>query len=68
MISGKENESATGGILRWYGISVFLPGAVLLVVVVVLAFRYAARSVPRGLLYDAWPAETRLLERLIGSR
>ena len=38
------------------------------VVVVVLAFRYAARSVPRGLLYDAWPAETRLLERLIGSR
>ena len=36
MISEKENESPTGGILRWYGISVFLPGAVLLVVVVVL--------------------------------
>jgi uncharacterized membrane protein YkvA (DUF1232 family) len=36
------------------------------VVVVVLAFRYAARSVPREVLYEAWPAERRLLRRLIG--
>lgn len=38
------------------------------VVVVVLAFRYAARSVPPDVLYDAWPAETRLLRRLLGTR
>jgi uncharacterized membrane protein YkvA (DUF1232 family) len=38
------------------------------VVVVVLAFRYAARSVPREVLYEAWPAEPRLLRRLIGDR
>jgi uncharacterized membrane protein YkvA (DUF1232 family) len=36
------------------------------VVVVVLAFRYAARSVPREVLYEAWPAQRRLLRRLIG--
>ena len=36
------------------------------VVVVVLAFRYAARSIPRAVIYDAWPAEPRLLRRLVG--
>ena len=38
------------------------------VVVVALALRYAARRVPRDLLFDAWPAEPRLLERLVGRR
>jgi uncharacterized membrane protein YkvA (DUF1232 family) len=36
------------------------------VVVVALALRYAARSVPRQVLLDAWPADPRLLERLHG--
>ena len=36
------------------------------VLVVALALRYAARSVPRALLLDAWPADPRLLERLLG--
>ena len=36
------------------------------VVVVALALRYAARSVPRPVLLDAWPADPRLLERLLG--
>src|SRR6478735_2607544 len=36
------------------------------VVVVALALRYAARRVPRQVLFDAWPAEPRLLERLLG--
>jgi uncharacterized membrane protein YkvA (DUF1232 family) len=36
------------------------------VVVVALALRYAARRVPRDVLYEAWPGERRLLERLIG--
>lgn len=36
------------------------------VVVVALAFRYAARSVPRQVLLDAWPGEPRLMERLLG--
>jgi uncharacterized membrane protein YkvA (DUF1232 family) len=35
-------------------------------VVVALALRYAARSVPRPVLLDAWPADPRLLERLLG--
>jgi uncharacterized membrane protein YkvA (DUF1232 family) len=35
------------------------------VVVVALALRYAARSVPREALFEAWPAEPRLLERLL---
>lgn len=35
------------------------------VVVVALALRYAARSVPRDALFEAWPAEPRLLERLL---
>src|SRR5436190_4365243 len=38
------------------------------VVVVALAFRYAARRVPRAVLLDAWPAEPRILERLIGAQ
>ena len=36
------------------------------VVVVALALRYAARSVPRQVLLDAWPGDTRLMERLLG--
>ncbi|MEA2825889.1 MAG: hypothetical protein QOG43_328 [Actinomycetota bacterium] len=38
------------------------------VVVVALALRYAARRVPREILFEAWPAEPRLLERLLRSR
>lgn len=36
------------------------------VVVVALAFRYAARQIPRGVLLDAWPGNPELLERLLG--
>jgi uncharacterized membrane protein YkvA (DUF1232 family) len=36
------------------------------VVVVVLLLRYAARAIPREALMQAWPAEPRLLERLLG--
>jgi uncharacterized membrane protein YkvA (DUF1232 family) len=35
------------------------------VIVVALALRYAARRVPKEVLYEAWPAEPRLLERLL---
>src|SRR4051812_5163828 len=35
------------------------------VVAVVLLLRYAARAVPREVLFEAWPAEPRLLERLV---
>jgi uncharacterized membrane protein YkvA (DUF1232 family) len=35
------------------------------VVAVVLLLRYAARAVPRDVLLAAWPAEPRLLERLL---
>jgi uncharacterized membrane protein YkvA (DUF1232 family) len=38
------------------------------VVVVVLALRYAARRTPRAVLYEAWPAERRLLDRLLGTK
>ncbi len=38
------------------------------VVAVVLLLRYAARSVPRELLLDAWPAEQRLLLRVLGGK
>lgn len=38
------------------------------VVVVALALRYAARRVPVDVLFEAWPAEPRLLERLLGPR
>src|SRR5215203_2879270 len=37
------------------------------VVVVALALRYAARWVPHQVLLEAWPAEPRLLERLLGT-
>jgi uncharacterized membrane protein YkvA (DUF1232 family) len=37
------------------------------VVAVVLLLRYAARSIPRVTLLEAWPAEPRLLERLLGA-
>jgi uncharacterized membrane protein YkvA (DUF1232 family) len=37
------------------------------VVVVALVLRYVARAVPRDVLLDAWPAEPRLLLRLLGS-
>ena len=33
--------------------------------VVAIALRYAARRVPRDVLLEAWPAEPRLLERLL---
>jgi uncharacterized membrane protein YkvA (DUF1232 family) len=36
------------------------------VVAVVLLLRYAARQVPREVLLAAWPAEPRLLVRLLG--
>ena len=36
------------------------------VVVVALVLRYAARSVPRDVLLEAWPGDPGLLERLIG--
>jgi uncharacterized membrane protein YkvA (DUF1232 family) len=38
------------------------------VVVVALALRYAARRIPRAALDDAWPADPRLLDRLVGRR
>ncbi len=38
------------------------------IVVIALALRYAARAVPRDVLVGAWPAEHRLLERLLGPR
>jgi uncharacterized membrane protein YkvA (DUF1232 family) len=37
------------------------------VVVVALALRYAARRVPREVLLEAWPGESRLLEQLLGA-
>lgn len=37
------------------------------VVAVVLLLRYAARSIPRETLVAAWPAQPRLLERLLGA-
>ncbi len=38
------------------------------IVVVALAFRYAARKIPSDVLFDAWPADPTLLRRLLGSR
>lgn len=38
------------------------------VVAVVLLLRYAARSIPRGTLLEAWPTDPRLLERLLGNK
>jgi uncharacterized membrane protein YkvA (DUF1232 family) len=36
------------------------------VLVIALTLRYAGRSLPRPMLLDAWPADPRLLERLLG--
>jgi len=36
------------------------------VVAVVLLLRYAARAIPPAVLFEAWPAEPRLLTRLLG--
>ena len=38
------------------------------VVAVVLLLRYAARSVPREVLLEAWPTDPALLERLLGKQ
>lgn len=38
------------------------------IVAVVLLLRYAGRSIPRPILLDAWPADNRLLERLLDAR
>jgi uncharacterized membrane protein YkvA (DUF1232 family) len=38
------------------------------VVAVVLLLRYAGRSIPRSTLLAAWPADPRLLERLLDGR
>ena len=38
------------------------------VVIVALALRYAAGRIPRAALDEAWPAEQRILDRLIGDR
>ena len=38
------------------------------VVVVALALRFAARRVPHVAIFEAWPADPALLERLLGSR
>ncbi len=38
------------------------------IVVVALAFRYAARQIPRDVLLAAWPGDPKLLVRLIGDR
>jgi uncharacterized membrane protein YkvA (DUF1232 family) len=36
------------------------------VIVVALLLRYAARSVPRQVLLDAWPGDAHMIERLLG--
>jgi len=38
------------------------------VLVVALALRYAARRIPVEVLREAWPAEPRILERLLSPR
>lgn len=38
------------------------------ILVIALALRYAARRIPRDALREAWPAEPKLLDRLIGPR
>ncbi len=38
------------------------------VIAVVLLLRYAARSIPRPVLLAAWPADPRLLERVLDGR
>jgi uncharacterized membrane protein YkvA (DUF1232 family) len=36
-------------------------------VVVALALRYAARTIPRDVLFDAWPGNPALLDRVLGT-
>lgn len=36
------------------------------IIAVALLLRYAARSVPRQVILDAWPGERQLIERLLG--
>lgn len=38
------------------------------VVIVALALRYAARQVPREVLFEAWPGQPAVLQRLLGTR
>lgn len=38
------------------------------IVVVALALRYAARTVPRDVLVDAWAGEPHVLDRLLGEK
>lgn len=38
------------------------------VVVAALAFRYAARQVPREVVLEAWPGKPAVIERLLGPR
>ena len=38
------------------------------VVVVALAFRYAARRVPRAVMLEAWPGKASVIERVLGGR
>jgi uncharacterized membrane protein YkvA (DUF1232 family) len=38
------------------------------IIVIALAFRYAARQVPAEVLYEAWPVDPKLLRRLIGKK
>ena len=38
------------------------------VVVVALAFRYAARRIPREVLEEAWAGDTHVLDRLLGNK
>src|SRR4051794_32513007 len=71
---GPRRRQGVGLIARLWGVSPidlipeFLPviGPLDDVVVVALAFRYAARRVPRAVLLDAWPGDPRILERLLG--
>jgi len=46
----------------------FLPviGPVDDIIVVALLLRYAARSIPRHVVLEAWPGEPRMIERLLG--
>ncbi len=38
------------------------------IIVVALAFRFAARRVPHEAIYEAWPADPALLDRLLRSK
>jgi uncharacterized membrane protein YkvA (DUF1232 family) len=38
------------------------------VLIVALALRYAARQVPRAVIFEAWTAAPRILERLLPDR